>query len=107
MNLELTIIKHINELIEKSLDMSDYYIRKSLQWKEEYPTLSRALYEASLDEADNYTRLHGVGVSLIQAYREKNGPPPANMQAIYDYLHEKHINHAVEIKNLQNMYKAS
>lgn len=103
----MTIIKNVNELIEKSLASSSCYIQKSLKWKDEYPSLARTLYEASLDEMSHMNKLHEEIVRLIQSYRDKHGDPPEAMQAVYDYLHEKHIECAAEIRGLQNMYKES
>lgn len=103
----MLIIKSVNELIEKSLDRASCYAQKAMQWKETYPSVSRALYEASLDEMDHMTRFHDEVVKIIQTYQEKHGKPPEAMQALYDYLHEKHIAEAAEVKGLQSMYKGS
>lgn len=103
----MLVIKNVTELIEKSLDKADCYIQKAIKWKAQYPTLSRVLYEASIDAMMHVTKLHEEVAKLIQEYQEKHGKPPEAMMAVYDYLHEKHIEHAAEIKGLQAMYKAS
>lgn len=103
----MMIIKSLNELIEKSLDRAGCYAQKAVQWKETYPTVSRALYEASLDEMGHMNRFHDEVVKLIQDYQSEHGKPPEAMQALYDYLHEKHIETAAEIKGTQSMYKGS
>lgn len=51
------------------------------------------------------TKLHKAVVVLIENYREKQGQPPAEMMAIYEYLHKKHIEKAAEIKVMQGMFK--
>ena len=43
---------------------------------------------------------------LITAYRTEHGDPPKDMMTLYDYLHEKHIGRATQIKVKQGMYKA-
>jgi len=43
-------------------------------------------------------------VALIEAYKKEKGEPPAPMMAIYNYMHERHINKAAAIKTLQDMY---
>ena len=49
--------------------------------------------------------LHDEVVDIIADYRKKNGDPPASMMAVYDYLNEKHIEEAAEVKTLQSMFK--
>jgi len=50
-------------------------------------------------------KLHKMVVDVIQDYRSNNGEPPANMMAIYDYLHKKQIEKAAGVKNIQTMYR--
>lgn len=50
-------------------------------------------------------KLHKAVVVLIENYREKQGQPPAEMMAVYEYLHKKHIEKAAEIKVMQGMFK--
>ena len=48
--------------------------------------------------------LHNQVVKIIEKYRKENGEPPASMLAVYDYLHEKFIEEAKEVKMMQQMY---
>ena len=48
--------------------------------------------------------LHNQVVKLIESYRKTEGEPPVEMMAVYNYLHEKFIEHTKEIKLMQQMY---
>lgn len=48
--------------------------------------------------------LHAQVVKLIDIYKKTKGEPPAAMQAVYDYLHEKYIEEVKEVKTMQQMY---
>ena len=58
----------------------------------------------SAEEMKHMNLLHTQVVKLIEAYRKSEGEPPAEMLAVYNYLHEKFIDRAKEIKLLQQMY---
>ena len=49
---------------------------------------------------DSLKGLHDGVVGLIEGYRKEKGEPPAPMMAIYDYMHERHINKAAAVRNL-------
>ena len=50
-------------------------------------------------------KLHNMVVQFIEDYRKKEGEPPADMMAVYKYIHEKEIEEAAEVKLLWAMYK--
>jgi len=47
-----------------------------------------------------------VATQLIASYRKEKGEPPADMLAIYNYVHEKLIDEEKEVKILQQIYKS-
>lgn len=51
------------------------------------------------------TLLHGEVAGVIQKYRQEHGEPPVEMKAVYDYLHEKQIGKAADVKRMQEMYR--
>ena len=53
------------------------------------------------EEMRHMQMLHNQVVKLIDNYRRTEGEPPASMLAVYDYLHQKFIDHAKEIKVMQ------
>lgn len=58
----------------------------------------------SAEEMKHMQMLHNQVVKIIENYRKEKGEPPAAMLAVYDYLHEKFIEDAKEVKMMQQMY---
>ena len=56
------------------------------------------------EEMKHMQILHNQVTKLIENYRKEHGDPPAAMLALYDYVHEKMIEHAKEVKVMQQMY---
>jgi ferritin len=103
----MKIIKTLSEKIREEICDAKAYAKMAIEYKEEYPDLSRDFYNLSLQEMDHKNVLHNEVVELIRRYRETNGEPPADMMAVYDYLHKESIEKALEVKMLQSMYKES
>ena len=102
----MKIIKKLSERIEEELEDAECYAKMALEYRDEYPEFSRIANNLSAQEMDHMNSLHQIVVNLIDQYRRTNGEPPAAMQAVYDYLHAKHIDHAAKVKTLQTMYKS-
>lgn len=77
----------------------------ALKNKDERPELAKLLYSLANDEMDHMMALHEAVVDIIAEYRKRKGDPPESMMAVYDYLHEKHIEEASEVNRLLAMYK--
>lgn len=101
----MKVIKKLSEKIEEEINDAKSYTKMAIRYKEEYPDLSRTLYTIATQEVDHMNMLHDEVVSLIKKYRSEHGEPPANMLAVYDYLHERQIEHYGEVKNLMDAYK--
>ena len=102
----MKIIKKLSKMIEDELEGAECYIKSALEYQEEYPELAKMFYTLSQEEMGHMEKLHKAVVVLIENYREEKGAPPAEMMAVYEYLHKKHIDQAMEIKAGQGMYKA-
>ena len=100
----MKIIKELSDYIEDELCDAEKYIKKALTIKEEYPDVAELMNMLSAEEMKHMNLLHNQVVKLIEAYRKSEGEPPAEMLAVYDYLHEKFIEFAKEIKIMQQMY---
>ena len=103
----MKVIKVLSNKITEELNDAKAYAKLSIEYKESYPELSRTLYSLSTQEMEHMNKLHAEVTEIIRKYREQNGEPPADMLAVYDYLHNEQIEKALEVKTLQNMYKES
>lgn len=103
----MKLIEKLSNKIEEEIWDAKSYVKMAIEVKEEYPELSRTLYNISTQEMEHMNLLHGEVTQIIKRYRETQGEPPADMMAVYDYLHKKQIDMSLEVKTLQSMYKES
>lgn len=102
----MKIIKCLSEKIEEELHDADAYIELAMRWKAENPETADLFYELSTEEMGHVDKLHEEVTRQIEDYRREHGEPPKDMMVLYDFLHEKHIGTAMQIKVKQGMYKA-
>ena len=101
----MKIIEVLSEKIQEEIGDAKDYAKLALDYKTEYPELAKDFYSLSLQEMEHSNVLHNQVTTLIQRYKEKNGEPPANMLAVYEYLHKQQIDKSLEVKMLQSMFK--
>lgn len=101
----MKIIENLSDMIAEELDGAENYIKCALKHKTDNRSLADVFYAISLEEMRHMNMLHGEVAKIIEQYRKTNGEPPASMLAVYNYLHEKQIDKAAEIKAMQAMYK--
>ena len=101
----MKIIKCLSELIEEELNDAEKYIDLAMQWRNEEPDTADLFYELSTEEMGHMEKLHEEVSELIEEYRKEHGEPPKDMMVLYDYLHEKHIAKATQIRVKQGIYK--
>jgi hypothetical protein len=75
--------------------------------RDEYPEIAEHMYKRSLEEKAHADGLHKDVVKIIEAYRAEKGDPPADMMAVYNYLHKQHIDAYSKAVAYQNQYKDS
>lgn len=100
----MKIIKCLEEYIHEEIHDAEKYIEKALKIKDTYPEVAELMNMLSNEEMKHMQLLHNQVVKLIETYRKSEGEPPAEMMAVYNYLHEKAIEEAKEVKVLQQMY---
>lgn len=101
----MKIIEKITEFIDDEICGVKDYAKMAIDLKDEYPAISETFYDLSKEEAKHMNVLHEIVVKIIEKYRQDNGEPPADMLAVYQYLHKKHIEKYEEAKRYQDMYK--
>lgn len=101
----MKIIQKLSEKIEDEIHDAECYAKMALEYRDEYPELARIANNLSAQEMSHMESLHQVVVQIIEQYRRTNGEPPADMLAVYNYLHKKHIDHAAAVNVLRSMYK--
>lgn len=100
----MKIINKLSEYISEEVSDAKRYAECAVKYKTEYPELSKLFLALSGEEMGHMDRLHKAVVGMIEKYRREQGEPPANMLSVYEYLHEKQIEQATEVRMIQEMY---
>ena len=102
----MKLIKDLTEMIEEEIEGAGHYAKLAVMHKSDMPVLAKTFYDISTDEMRHVDLLHSEVVKLIEEHRKTKGEPPASMLAVYDYLHEKHIEEANTPPLLPQEYKS-
>ena len=92
-------------MIEEEIEDARKYAKCALKHKEDMPKLAELFFRLSNEEMNHMSLLHEAVTTIINDYKREHGEPPAEMLAVYKYLHEKQIDHAAEVRSMQAMFK--
>lgn len=100
----MQMIKEISEYIGSELEDAAKYAKMALKYENYDKELAEMYHKLSEEESKHVDIFHKQGVRLIEAHKAEGKTVPEAMQAVYDYLHEKHIERANEVKMYQSQY---
>ena len=92
-------------MIGEEIEDAQKYIDHALKYRAERRGLADVFYQLSTEELHHMQMLHAEVTKIIEEYRKEHGEPPAGMMAVYEYLHERHMDDAARVKAAQTMYK--
>lgn len=102
----MKLIKKLTEYIEEELESAEDYANCAVRYKEDNPMLAKMFYDLSVTELNSHVAaLHDEVTRAINDYRNENGDVPENMKAVYDFIHEKHIEKSNKIRMIQMQYR--
>ena len=101
----MKLIQKLSDMIEEELQDARKYVRCALEHKDGHPDLARTFANLSNQEMDHAQILHSAVVDLINEYRNQHGDPPERMRAVYDFLHQRQLDEATEIRVMQEMFR--
>lgn len=94
----MKIIQKLADMISEEITDAHKYARCYEEYKDFEPELSRMFSTLANEELNHAAIIHTQVVRIIKKYREEQGEPPAHMQTIYDYLHQRNIDKANEVR---------
>lgn len=100
----MKVIKEIVELIEEEASGAEEYAKMAMQYKDEDKALADTYAKLAETELQHVDLLHAQVVRIIKAWEAKGNQVPKEMKFVYDYMHEKNIDHVARVKSLVNMY---
>ena len=93
-------IEWIVDAIDDELEDVEKYAKQALKYKDTDKLFSDTCMELAKQELRHSEMLHAVVVSIIGRYRAEHGEPPADMKAVYDYIHKRYIDRVTRLKML-------
>ena len=103
----MKLIEKLSAMVDEEIDDAMKYAKCALKYKDERPALAKTFYDLSGEEMRHMTMLHAEVEAVIEKYRQEKGEPPEGMKSLYNYLHEKQIEKAADVRRLQDMYRGA
>lgn len=103
----MKIIEKIVDMIDDELSGAEEYAETAHAEKIAHPKLADRLIELAEVEMGHAKILHTEIVRLIEEVRQRDGAPPPEMMAIYEYEHSKQIKKAATVRQMIAEYKNS
>ena len=103
----MKLIKYLEGAIDEEIEDVKGYAKKAVEIMDEHPGLAQVLYNISVQEDAHQAALHKEVVKIIEEHRRTHGEPPAAMMAVYEYIHQRHIDALADARRYQDVYKSS
>lgn len=100
----MEVIKELVEMIEDEACSAEEYAKSAVQYKDEDKALADTFAKLAETELQHVDLLHAQVVRIIKAWQAKGNEVPPATEAVYDYTHQKSIDHVARVKILINMY---
>jgi ferritin len=94
----MRMIKKLAGQIDEEIGDAMKYARCAANYKESEPDLSRLYADLSEQELKHMQKLHDAVVMLIDRARNEEVEVPVGMMEMYDFLHERNIEKAAEVR---------
>lgn len=98
-------IAMIVEDIHEELEGAEHYAKLATQYKDTDRILADNYATMANQELVHVDALHAQVVRLIKDYRADGNVPPAGMQPVWNWEHDKMVSHVTKIKMLLEIYK--
>lgn len=91
--------------IREELEGAEHYAKLATMYKDTDKTLADTYATMASQELVHVDALHGQAVRLIREFRAEGNTPPAGMQAVWDWEHEKMVEDMTRVKMMLDIYK--